>query len=336
MARNLQPEDVLERLEKGRLDPFYLFYGPGEFRMERVLDRIRTDFVPEEARDFNQEVLYADKRLSPEDITGRACSVPFMAPNRLIVVRRTETLDADRLSRLIPYLRQPIETTCLIFVSSKANFGFKFYKAIRDAGLAVAFDELRANQVAPWIRRTAKELDLNLDSSACEVLQEVVGHRLRDLYGELEKLSLRHGPGARVGSAEVRELAVHTRSFTIFELMNRVSVKDEPGSLSVLNRYLEEEGRREASLGVVGMLNRQIRLLWQVKSMADQGERIESIAKRLSTPAFAVRRLLSQSEHWNEDSLEGALHDLYEVDRRLKSGARPVPLLESLFVSLCG
>ncbi len=334
MARDLQPEDVLERLDRGRLDPFYLFHGPGEFRMERVLDRIRAVFVPEEARDLNQEVLYADRKLSPNDIMGRARSMPFMSPNRLILVRRTETLGAAQLSRLIPYLDDPTETTCLIFTASKANFTMKFYKAIRRAGLAVAFDELKANQVPAWIRRTARELDLELDSDACETLHDVVGNRLRDLHGELEKLRLRHGSGRRVGSREVRELAVHSRSFTIFELMNRISVRDAAGTLAVLGRYLEEEGQ-EATLGVLGMLNRQVRLLWQVKALAARGERVDAIARRLSVPPFVARRLAEQAGHWEEDALERAIHALYEADGRLKSGWRPNPLVESLLISLC-
>jgi DNA polymerase III subunit delta len=335
MARDLQPEAVLERLEQGRLDPFYLFHGPGEFRMERVLDRVRTEFIPEAARDFNQEILYGDKNLDPEEIVGRARSVPFMAPNRLILVRRTELLPADRLARLLPYLERPAETTCLIFTSSKPNFTTRFYKAIRKAGLAVSFDELKGKQVGAWIRRTAGELGLKPDREACDVLQEVVGNRLRDLHGELEKLRLRHGEGARVGADEVRELAVQSRSFTIFELMNRVSVKDAAGSLSVLARFLEEEGPREASLGILGMLNRQVRLLWQAKSLAARGEPVEGIARELSVPPFAARRLLGQCGHWTEVELERALHAVYEADGRLKKGSRTNPLLEALFIELC-
>ncbi|MFO7785280.1 MAG: DNA polymerase III subunit delta [Thermodesulfobacteriota bacterium] len=336
MARDLQPEDVLDRLEKGRLDPFYLFYGTGEFRLERVLDRIRATYIPEGARDFNQEVLYGDKKLNPEEIVGRARSMPFMASNRLIIVRRTEVLNAAQLSRLISYLEKPAETTCLIFISSKANFSIKFYKRIREAGLAVAFDELKGKQVGAWVRRTAKELDLELEPEACDILQEISGNRLRDLHGELEKLRLRHGAGGRVGVKEVRELAVHSRSFTIFELVERVSIKDTAGALAVLARFLEEEGRREAPLGVIGMLNRQIRLLWQTKPLAARGGRAEQIARELSVPPFAARRLVSQSGRWSENELEQALYALYQADGLLKTGSRTNPLMESLVVSLCG
>ncbi len=336
MARDLQPEDVLDRLEKGRLDPFYLFYGTGEFRLELVLDRIRATYIPEGARDFNQEVLYGDKKLNPEEIVGRARSLPFMASNRLIVVRRTEAFNAAQLTRLIPYLEQPADTTCLIFVSSKANFNTRFYRVIREAGRAVAFDELKGKQVGAWIRRTAKELGVELDPEACDMLQEIAGNRLRDLHGELEKLRLRHGAGVRIGAKEVRELAVYSRSFTIFELVERISARDKAGALTVMARFLEEEGRREAPLGIIGMLNRQVRLLRQTKPLAARRKSPDQIAKELSVPLFAARRLVSQSGRWSEDELERALFALYEADGLIKSGSRTNPLMESLVVSLCG
>jgi len=336
MGGDLQPETVLERLEAGRLDPFYLFHGPGEFRMERVLERIRAEYIPEGVRDFNQEILYGDKKLDPAEIIGRAQSAPFMASNRLIVVRRTESMSAAQLSRLIPYLQDPTETTCLIFLSLKTNFQMSFYKTIRKAGYAVSFDELKGRQVRTWIRRTAKELEIELTPGACDVLQEVVGNRLRDLQGEMEKLRARHGAGARVDEHGVREVAVHSRSFTIFELVNRISLKDLSGSLSVLARFLEEEGTRDAPLGVIGMLNRQVRLLWQTKAYRADGGRQAGLAKRLGVPPFAAKRLLEQSVKWREEELERALFLLFRADAHLKSGSRPEPVLEGLLVSLCG
>ena len=335
MGRDLQPDKVLERLEAGRLDPFYLFYGPAEFLMERVLDRIRAGYIPEGVRDFNQEILYGEKNLDPSEIIGRAQSAPFMASNRLIVVRRTEALPAAQLSKLVPYLENPTETTCVIFVSQKTNFRVSFYKAIRDAGLAVSFEELKGRQVTAWIRRTAKEMELELTSGACDVLQEVVGNRLRDLHGELEKLRARYGSGGRVDADEVRELAIHSRSFTIFELVNLISVRDARGSLSVLSRFLEEEGGRDAPLGIIGMLNRQVRLLWQTKAHAARQGRGDSLAKRLGVPPFAARRLQDQSVKWREEELERALYLLYDADERLKSGSLAKPVIEALVVSLC-
>jgi DNA polymerase-3 subunit delta len=182
MADDLQPDDVLNAAKKDKVAPFYLFYGPGEFRMERVLSNLRTLLVPEAARDFNLEILYGDEPVEPEQVINKASSLPFLAARRLIMVRRTESFTADQLEKFLPYLEKPSVSTCLIFISSKTNFSTRFYKKFRSEKAAVLFDELRGNQIAPWIKKTASEdLGMTLDGPSCNYLHAVAGNRPREL-----------------------------------------------------------------------------------------------------------------------------------------------------------
>jgi len=333
MAGDLLPDDVLRALEKGQLEPFYLFYGPGEFRLERVLNKIRETFISESARDFNLEILYGDDA-DPAEIITRAQTFPFMAQNRLIIVRRIESFSADQLEIFLPYLERPAESTCLIFVSSRTDFKRKFYGRIRALNRAVNFRDLREAQVIPWIKQTAKELGLKIDGHACAYLQQIVGNRLRDLYADLVKLQLRYGE-MTVGVEQVKELAIHSRIYTIFELMNLVSVKDCSQSLTVLNRFLEEEDKRDAPLRVIGMLNRQIRLLWQTKSILARGGKTKDVAGKLGAARFSAGDFVRHSKHWSPEELEMGLSLLYQAEGHLKSGSRPKPVLENLILSLC-
>lgn len=332
MPGDLTPEYVLKQLEKGQLSPVYLFYGPNEFRMERALSRIRETFIPETSRDFNFRIFYGDKT-EPADIMDTARSLPFMSHCRLIIVRRTESLSPAALESYIPYLDRPVESTCLIFVSSKTDFKRKFYRKIRELGQAVNFKKLSDRQVIPWIKKTAKELDLNIEDQACAYLQQLVGNRLMDLHAELEKLSLRYGKTV-VGLEEVRAVAIFSRIYTVFELMDEVSFKRRGESISVLNRFLEEEGI-DGSLKVLGMLNRQIRLLWQTKTVSDKGGRAADVSRKIKLPSFLVSRIVQQSKHWKTDDFERAFHLMYKADGLLKSGAHGRMVLENLVFSLC-
>lgn len=335
MAEDLHPEKILESLEKRQLAPFYLFYGPEEFSLEKVLDSIRTVFVSESARDFNLEVFYGGEKTGPAEIIDSARSLPFFSGNRLIIVRRTEKFSADELETFLPYLEKPSESTCLIFVSSRPDFRKSFYKKIKTVGRAVNFKELKEGQVVSWIKRTARELGLNMDGQACAYLNQIVGNRLRDLDAELEKLHLRHG-NMTVGVDQVKELAIHSRVYTIFELMNKVSAKNCADSLDVLNRFLEEEDKRGGPLRVLGMLNRQIRMLWQTKSIVAKGGQTRDVAKKLGLPHFLASDFVKQSKYWTMGELERGLYLLYQTDALLKSASRPKPVLENLVYSLCG
>ena len=333
MPADLSPEDVLDRLKRGQLGgQVYLFYGPGEFRIEKVLSEIRETLIPESARDLNLQVFYGGEAGNPGDIADAARSIPFLSPQRLIIVRRAENFAASSLDAFIPCLEDPSPTTCLIFVSGKTDFRKDFYKKIRGMGAAVHFKPLYDNQVMPWLKRFAAELGLNMTDKGCAYLQAIVGNRLRELYSEMEKLRPRYG-SETVGEAQVKEVAVNSRIYTIFELMDEISLRRHSGSLSVLHRYLEEEGR-DAVFGIIGMLNRQIRLMIQARSIADTGGRAADMVRQVKIQAFLANRLFEQVRHWRLDDLEHALHLLYRADRRLKSGAQPRLTLEHLLLSL--
>ena len=335
MPRDLTPEYVLGQLEKGQLFPFYLFYGEGEFQLEKTLNKIRDTFIPEDARDLNLQVFYAEKKDSitdPADILDAAQTFPFISPNRLIIVRRAENFSASALKGFIPYLDRPTESTCLIFISKKPDFRWKFYKKIRDLGRAVCFKQLNDRNVVPWIKRTGEDLGLNIETQACEYLQQVVGNSSMDLYSELEKLYVRYG-SSTIGIAEVKELAIYSRIYTIFELMDAVS-KKSPETLSLLNRFLEEEGEREGINALIGMLNRQIMLLWQTKLVIEEGGKKPDVMRKLGLTNFLADKFIPQSKHWNVEELEHAFHLLYKTDGFLKSDSYKHLVLEKLVLSL--
>ncbi len=332
MPADLSPERILDLLKRGQLGKVYLFYGPGDFRIERILGEVRETFIPEAARDFNLQIFYGDKNTNPADIVDAARSIPFLASNRLIIVRRTENISASALEGFIPYIDKPAESTCLIFVSSKTDFKKKFYKKIRSTGGAVNFKQLYDRQVLPWINRMAEDLGLAITDEACSYLQGIVGNRLRDLSSELEKLYLRHGKRT-VGVEEIKGLAIYSRIYTIFELMDQISLRRRSESMSILSRYMEEEGS-DAAFRIIGMLNRQIRLIIQAKSLSEQGGRTPDVTKKLRVPPFLANKILQQSKHWSMENLENALYLLYQADGHLKSGSQQRLILENLVLSL--
>lgn len=332
MARDIQPEAVLRQLKKDALGPVYLFHGESHFRLEKLLTEIRDTFVPEAARDLNVQLFYGGETQTSA-ILDAARSLPFMSPNRLIIVRRTENFSPSVLETFLPYFEEPVPSTCLIFVSARTNFKTRFYKKIREKGWSVWFHKLRDQEIVPWMRRTAKEMGLDINGEACAFLFQMVGNRLQDLYSELEKLSLRYGQG-NVGRKEVKELAIFSRAYTVFELMDEVSFRRAEPSLRVLNRFLEEEDRSGA-LKVLGMLNRQIRLISNTKRVLEEGGQIKDLPKRVGIPGFLGNKIAQQSRKWKFEEIEDALQLLYRSDGLLKRGSSERTVLENIVISLC-
>ncbi|EFK10308.1 DNA polymerase III, delta subunit [delta proteobacterium NaphS2] len=332
MSVETTPETVLTHLNGGRLKPLYLFYGPDDFHLEKILEQIREKAVPESARDFNVQVFDGEGGVNPGHILDAARSLPFLSGNRLIIVRRTDRIAASDLEILIPYVKSPVETTCIIFVAQKPDFRLKFFSSMRKQGHAVHFKELTDAQAVPWIMASAREMGLNISQDACRHLHGMIGNRSRALYTELEKLHLRHGTG-KIGTPEIKELSIFSRMYTIFELMDEISQRGKARSLSILNRYLEEEGK-DAAFGIIGMLTRQIRIIFQAKELMSQHVSRKDMAKKLGVPAFVVGKILGQARRWQEKDLEKALMLLYQADGSLKSGSQAPLVLENFLLSI--
>ena len=156
---------------------------------------------------------------------------------------------------------------------------------------------------------------------------------MRDLFSELEKLYLCYGK-ANVGMEEVKKLAIYSRNYNIFELMDNVSLKKCQASLFVLKRYMEEEGR-DATQGIIGMFVRQIRLLWQAKSVMKRGGRTAEVSKALGVRNFVAKKLEQQTQQWCTEDLEKAFDLIYQADCLLKAGSPGHLVLENLVLSLC-
>jgi DNA polymerase-3 subunit delta len=333
--RDLAPENVAISLKKGVLAPFYLFYGPEEFWIELTLDRIKKDLIPDSVKEFNVEILYGGE-ISPQEILNRAHLLPFMSSRRLIIVRGTENFAKGDLGLFLPYLDKPVDSTCIIWVSGKPDFADAFYKRFRDHGRVVNFRKLSEQQAYTWIQKRSKELGLSIDRDAFEILYQMVGSGLRDLFGEISKLSLRH-PNSRVGVEQVKELAIFSRLFTVFDLVDYVSKKDASHALAALDRLFDTQGRdSNASLGILGMVARQIRLILKTKSgLTNGGGKREVMARLRPLPNFVIDKCITQERFWQECELEEALNHLYNADGLIRSGSKGDLVLEGLIFHLC-
>ncbi|MBW1714951.1 MAG: DNA polymerase III subunit delta [Deltaproteobacteria bacterium] len=332
---NLAPENVLRDLRKGALAPFYLFYGPEDLWLEITLDTIRKDLISESIKEFNFEMLYGGE-ISAEEILNRARLLPFMSSHRLIIVRRTERFTKGDLERFLPYLEKPVDSTCIIWVSGKAELSDVLYKRCKELGRAVHFRRLSERQIYPWIQKRAKEFGLAMHRDASAFLYQIVGNSLRELDSEISKLSLRH-PNSTIEIEHIKELATFSRLFTVFNLVDYVSKRDALHALEALNRLFDTQGRdSSAALGILGMLARQMRLLLRTKAGLKNGKEKHGVVERLRPlPHFVIEKCIAQERMWQERELEDALEQLYDADGLVRLGSKGDLVLEGLIFRLC-
>ena len=332
---DLTPEKALNAIERGVLNPFYLFYGPEDFWLEITLDAIKKALIPESLKEFNLETLYGGE-ISSAEIINRASLLPFMSARRLVIVRETQNFTKGDLDRFVSYVENPVDSTCIIWVWAKSELSHVFCKRCRDLGRAVHFRKLSDRQVYSWIQKRADELDLVIEKDAAAFLNQAAGNSLRDLFNEISKLSLRH-PGSKIGVEQIKELTTFSRLFTVFDVVDFVGRRDAPRALQALTRLFDAQGRDSSSvLGILGMLARQIRLLLKTKEGLKGTEGKGRVAERLRPlPQFVIEKCIAQEKVWDESELEKALLEFYDADGLIRTGSRGDLVVESLIFRLC-
>ena len=239
---------------------------------------------------------------------------PLFGGAQVLVLRTADKLrEEDQAGVLDALPTLGAGGTLVLVVAGDPDQRRKLLGACLRARAGFGFPELDAGAAPPWVVRLARERGHEIAPAAVEELVERVGPALGVLAGELDKLSLHVGPGARIEAEHVRAMATSARSHKVEELTDRLARRDLPGAARVL-RQLHAEG--VSPLLVVAFLAANLRRALHVAELVEQGLTPAAIAERLGMPRWLVDKSRGRGR---AADLERALLVLRRLDLELKS-----------------
>lgn len=287
---------------------------------------------------LNLEIL-SGHEAAGADVVTRCRTVPAFASRRVVVLKDAERLRAEGWEAILAYLKAPSTTTCLVCVADKLDQRSPALQQIERIGkilqfTAPKFAAERQRWCQRWIRERARQHGKTLSPEAELLLLNLQGPDLLRLGQEVDKLCLYVGEQREVTLEAVEALVGEASMREIFELTRAVSRRDLETALRCLRRLLE---MGEASLGILGMLARQMRLLLRAKELLAQDSAPADMSRLLGIPRPFVSEILEGAKTSSLPRLEHGLARLLELDRSLKSSGRGQSLfLELAIIDLCG
>jgi DNA polymerase-3 subunit delta len=329
MAGTLNPYQLEAVLKEKAAGPLYLVVGEEDLLRDHALAVFKT-VVLGEGGEFNYDLFYGDEA-DGENIRNCASQMPAFAERRLVVVKGAEKLSAKEAEALLEYLKDPVETTTLVFLSPKLDGRLKFSQALSRAAVMIDCSPLREAQLIPWIAREAGRAGIRLEESAGHALRESAGGSLHGLRRELEKLASYVPLGRAATAADVYVLRGIEPGASVFDLTLAIAEGNRGKALSILARNLEAG---EAPLRILGSLAWQYRRLWKVKESMAVGGREGEAARALRMDPTKVRPFLSR---FSDAQLQTASRLFLDADGKLKGGtnSRPKIVMERLLLRLC-
>jgi len=321
-------EDFLREFSRGQSAPVYFFFGEEDYLIEEATKRILSQFVDPSTADFNLDIFHGDE-VSGAQLVNAALSYPVMASYRVVVVKRIEGLSSEARGMLLRYCERPSPQTKLVLTAGKIDTERKFYRDLMARSQWVEFRPLYENKVALWIRDFVWQRRKEISPRAIQLLQAKLGHSLRDIANELEKLLLFTRDKNRIEAKDVEVVVGISKSFNIFELWDAIGERHLIESFKIAQMMIESG---ESAVFMVSMLTTYFVRLWKVRILRAQGMKPEAIASELNINPFFLDRTLRQAQRYPEKKIRQNLEHLLKADVALKSGYQTPRLVMDLLI----
>lgn len=328
---------ALAKALEGGNGAVYLLHGDEAFLSREAAEALRQSVMSGGLEDFNLDRFDARDKPDPERIAQAARTLPMMAARRLVWVKNSDALaalGAKALAPLTDYIAKPDPSTCLLLEApTKVKGNTALFKACKSHGVVFESAPLRDRELMAFATERATQRGRQLRPDAAALLAEAIGRDLGAIDTALERLSLFVDANAPIEVAHVEQVVPHTRTRTVWELIDAVAER-QPAKALAHAQVLLDQG--EAPLKLMGMVVRQFRQLLVGRSVRAAGGSAEDAASAAGVPPFRAQTFARQVERYTGTELMRALDRLAETDRALKGSKLPGELLfQGMLLDLC-
>ena len=313
---------------------FHLFHGPDGYSQRETLAGLLAKEGDADMLSLNTTRL--DARVTFSELQGACDAMPFLARVRVVLVENLFTSIPDKafMDKLEAYLPRLPGTTRLIFLESQALSDS--HRIIRLAekeriGYVRKFELPQGNELERWVRDHVAERGGRITPQAVNMLAVNVGGDLPAMTNEIEKLVLYKGEEGTIEAADVELLSPYAAESSIFDLVDALGNRQAARAAELFHKKINEG---VDPFYLFSMFIRQFRLLLQIKSLLEAGERPAGIAEQLKQRPFVADKLVRQARNYTLPQLEQIYGRLLDIDVDAKTGK--ADLLTALYLLVAG
>ena len=246
----------------------------------------------------------------------------------------------------------------LTHVSTRERKGYALSvaltKLVTSRGQSAQFSTPWERELSQWVIQEARQRGKRLDPPAAELLVELTGRDQARLSSELDKVAAYVGQADRISAEDVSAVAVRSAEATSFQLVDAIAEGDAAKALAMLPDLVPAHNATSAAIPLLGMIARNLRLLWQASHLArnrapvDRGRPPESLAELLPTQqnvveatrsSFVAKKLAGHARNFTDTQAALSLERVLYADQALKGQTGehldPRLVVERLVTELC-
>src|SRR5712692_4842133 len=339
MAR-VSPEELVERLEKGKLIPAILLLGEEAYLRDACRAQLIERFVPEASRTWAVS-RYSAGRGETQAALDQAQTMAMLSPQQVVFLEDGEAIEKlgeknrdEAVAQLGAYLEDPAPFTVLVVEATGLDQRMKLGKLLAEKALVVECglgENAGARQVAAvaLARTIANEQGVEFEKGAAEDLAEFVAADLMRLRTEIDKLATFAAEKKVIARADVSALVISEKTTTVWELADLLAARQSKKAMEFLDRLLRDGEEPLQMLGAITWMYRKLIEASELQGISNGYQAARALAMR---PEQAELALQSARKIPKARLLQG-LQSLQAADSRLKGGAEDSHAIMEFLIS---
>lgn len=314
--------ELISEFKQNRFKNVYLFYGEEVYLRECAFFELQKYILNDDLKDMNYQIM--DGNNVTADIIINACeTLPFMCSKRLVAVRDMPYFKAkdsagnSDLKDLIEYIPKIPDTCCLTFIITGSVNNNKLFKNVKKAGDVIEFKKISNIEMTNYIVKKFRKYNKIISNNDADYIVFLKGNGLTDINNEIDKITNYTGKRDTVTKNDIDNVITKSAEVNIFQMVDYIGGKRTGFAIKILNKMIDDG---ENILGILSMIDRQLRIILHVKLLKKQGYGFRQISEKLKLSSFVVSKLLKQADNFTEEQLEAGLNLCFETDYMIKTG----------------
>ncbi|MCD3195386.1 DNA polymerase III subunit delta [Clostridium botulinum C] len=327
------------KLSKGEIDKFYVFCGSDEQSIRSNIDKIITKVVNKEFLELNYAQLDG-MVVDMESIINACETLPLMSEKRVVVIYRANFLrdkvdkSAEKVFNALKKYIKDLPEDCVlimyyIFENDREKESSKLKKIDKDATV-VKFSKLKGMALQKRVAEIFKRKNKNITRADLALFCNTIENNMDIIENEVEKLCC-YTIGRDITTKDISNVIIGKNDNDIFNLVDFVSQKKPQNSLDILNELVF---KGESVTGILRMIQRQFKLIFDIKLSIEKGMNKDEISKELRLHPFICEKMMLQSKKFSISQLEKIFKLCIDTEKTLKSSSvNPKTELELLIIN---
>ena len=248
------PESINKIINENNPPAILLIFGEEEFLISKATEILINKFTNPSIN--YQYEKYDGNEVNLEDIANFANTSSFFGDKKIVLIkefdksiRKIQKKNLEN-TRFYSYLDNPNENTFLILQSNNSSLNGLSKSKTKSSALSypynliiqkyvwIEYPKVWQSEYEAWVKRISKNMKMDINPDAAQMLISRAGESLRTLWSELEKLQIFMGERSKVTLEDVLEVSGSSKELTVFDLQKYVIQRDLKNSIKAINELL--------------------------------------------------------------------------------------------------